>query len=117
MSKSLQEARPRGAVKRHDEPRRVDVVPTRPDSAGFFSFSYMYTEFYSQGGRTRVKGGRTRLREGKLSTESFEGELGAEAFQAAVRQAQQQLLAQAAWLLQPFSWLSWLSLPSRGDEG
>jgi hypothetical protein len=116
MSKSLEEARPRRAVKGNDETRSFEVSTTRPDTSGFFSFSYTYTELYPQGGRTRVKARQTRLHEGKLSTEAFEGELGANVYEAAVRQAQQQLLAQAAWLLRPLSWLPWPLLPTRRDE-
>ena len=111
MSKSLQKVSPRRAVGRDADPRPFEVLTPAPHPTGFFSFSYSCTELSWQDGRTRVKARQTRLHEGKLSTETFEGELGAGVYDAAVRHAQQHLLAQAALLLRPLQWLPW---PVRG---
>ena len=90
---------------RKADPGAVEVATPVPRSGGFFSFRYSYTEFSSQGGRTRVKAKQARLEDGKLSTEAFEGELDGDVYDEVVRQAQQQLLGQTAWLLRSMSWL------------
>ena len=114
MSKSLQKPGPRRSVSRDaDSPAHEVAEPLPGRGGGFFTFSYSYIELSSQGGRTHVKARQTRLHEGKLSSETFEGEIGAGAFDAAVREAQQRLLDQAAWLLRPLTWLPWW--PSRPD--
>ena len=96
---------------RKANPDAVEVATLAPRSGGFFSFRYSYTEFSSQGGRTRVKAKLARLEDGKFSTEAFEGELEGHAYDEVVRDAQQQVLGQAAWLLRS---LSWLLPPMRG---
>jgi len=100
------------AVRKAD-PDAVEVVTPAPLSGGFFSFRYSYTEFSSQGDRTRVKAKQARLEDGKLSTEAFEGELDGNVYDEVVRQAQQQVLDQTAWLLRS---LSWLLPPMRGTR-
>ena len=90
---------------RQVEPADVDVVRPPVQSGGFFSFSYSYTEVTSQGGRTHVKSRRAQLADGKLSTESFEGETAGHVYDDMVRQAQQQVLDPSAWLLRSLSWL------------
>ena len=93
-----------------------DVTPAdpQPGFGGFFSFHYTRTEVRSQGGRTHVSSRTTSLQDGRLTSESFEGELDARAHADAVREAQREVLEQAARLLNPFSWL----LPrSRGGQG
>jgi hypothetical protein len=100
------------AVRKAD-PDAVEVATPAPRSGGFFSFRYSYTEFSSQGGRTRVKAKQARLEDGKLSTETFEGELEGHVVDEAVRQAQQLVLGQAAWFLRS---LSWLLPPMRGTR-
>jgi hypothetical protein len=98
---------------READPGAVEVATPVPRSGGFSSFRYSYTEFSSQGGRTRVKTKQARLEDGKLSTEAFEGELDGDVYDEVVRQAQQQLLGQAAWLLRS---MSWLLPPMRGTR-
>jgi len=90
---------------RQPAPRALDAPGPAPAPSGFLSFRYSYTELTAEGGRTQVKGRRVQLDDGRLSSESFEGEFGAEAFASAVRQVQEQVLAQGGWLLNPFAWL------------
>lgn len=77
------------------------VVPASPRAtgSGFLSFRYSSTIVSSQGGRTQVKAKRVALEDGKLSTESFEGELDGRAHEDVVRRAQQEMLEEAAPLL------------------
>jgi hypothetical protein len=99
---------------RKTELRDVEPVTPAPRPVGFFSFRYSHTEISSHGGRTRVSAKEVRLEDGKLSTDRFEGELDGSAYDAAVRQAQQQVLGQAAWLMQSLS--AWLPRRGPGDR-
>ena len=87
------------------------VVPASPPAtgSGFLSFRYSSTVVSSQGGRTHVRARRVALEDGKLSSESFEGELDGRAHEDAVRRAEQQALEDAAPLLRALRWL----LPTR----
>ena len=87
------------------------VVPASPRSSGsgFLSFRYSSTIVSSRGGRTQVKAKRVSLEDGKLSTESFEGELDGRAHDDAVRRAQQEVLGEATPLLRMLRWM----LPTR----
>ena len=121
MSKyPLQPSAPRSALRKVDSRDVVDVesrevVPAErhavapldppPGFGGFFSFHYTRTEITSQGGRTQVRARSTRLQDGRLTSESFEGELDGRAHGNALRDAERQVLEQAARLLNPFSWL------------
>lgn len=102
----------RGAVAERRPVNDIEVVTTAP--AGFFSFSWSYTELTARDGRTRVKARRVRLDDGRLSQESFEGEAGAEAFDAAARSARAQLQALAGAWLAPLAWL--LPAARRDDQ-
>jgi len=53
----------------------------------------------------QVKANRVSLEDGKLSTESFEGELDGRAHHDAVRRAQQEVLEEAAPLLRMLRWM------------
>jgi len=102
------------APKRSASLRELDaheVTPiARPASgSGFLSFRYSSTVVSSQGGRTQVRAKRVSLEDGKLSSESFEGELDGRAHEDAVRSAQRQVLEDAAPLLRMLRWM----LPTR----
>ena len=86
-------------------PGPFGLAAPMPGTGAFFTFQYTFTEFVAHGGRTHVKARRVHLADGRLSTESFEGELGGEAHADAIRQAQARLFEQAAVLLNPWSWL------------
>jgi len=102
------------APKRSTSLREVDadeIVPAPHSAAGsgFLSFRYSSTVVSSQGGRTQVRSKRVSLEDGKLSSESFEGELDGAAHRDAVRRARQEVLEDAAPLLRVLRWM----LPSR----
>ena len=101
-------------------PKRTATVREQDDDAivpasspatgsGFLSFRYSSTVVTSRGGRTHVRSKRVSLEDGKLSNESFEGELDGAAHGEAVRRAQQQVLEDAAPFLRMLRWM----LPSR----
>jgi len=87
------------------------ILPASPRStgSGFLSFRYSSTVVSSQGGRTQVRSKRVSLEDGKLFSESFEGELDGAAHGDAVRRARQEVLEDAAPLLRMLRWM----LPSR----
>jgi hypothetical protein len=65
----------------------VDVPPPVAKGSGGFSFRYSYAEFSGVGASARVKAGRARYEGGKLTTESFEGELDPKAYERVVSDA------------------------------
>ena len=83
------------------------VRPASPGAigSGFLSFRYSSTIVSSHGGRTHVKAKRVSLEDGKLGTESFEGELDGRVHDDAVRRAQQEVLEEAAPLLRILRWM------------
>ena len=97
------------------EPRAVTPLDPRPGVGGVFSFHYTRTEVTSQGDRTHVRARTTRLQDGRLTSESFEGELDGRAYDDAVRDAEREVLEQTARLLNPLSWL--LPWPRGGRSG
>ena len=82
-----------------DEDAVVAPASPRASGSGFLSFRYSSTIVSSHGGRTQVKAKRVSLEDGKLSTESFEGELDGHVHDDAVHRAQQEVLEEAAPLL------------------
>ena len=82
-------------------PRRSpgELAELQPDAPRFFSFHYSYTEVSLQGGRTQLKRREARMVDGKLSTESFDGELAPGVFEQMLAHWQRLALS---WLL-PFS--------------
>src|SRR5262249_2440204 len=86
-------------------PGALELLWPAPEPRGFFSFQYTFTELTMRDGRTQVSGRRVRLDNGRLSSETFEGELGAHAFVEAVQEAQERLFSQWAALMNPFAWL------------
>ena len=98
-----------GSSAMHDTDRIEAAMRYHGRTKHQFSFRYSSTIVSSHGGRTQVKAKRVSLEDGKLSTESFEGELDGRAHDDAVRRAQQQVLEDAAPLLRMLRWM----LPSR----
>ena len=87
----------------------TDGGAATPALSGFLSFRYSSTVVSSRGGRTQVRSKCVSLEDGKLSSESFEGELDGRAHEEAVRRAEQQVLEDAAPLLRVLRWM----LPTR----
>jgi hypothetical protein len=104
---SLDRDRPRRGVRRRDPGTIVEVVdavePPHASAFPFLSFSYTRTEITSSGGTTQVKARRSSFADGRLTHESFEGELERSAYARAVGQAWQQVLAPTSALLQAMS--------------
>lgn len=76
-------------------------VPGVRKNAGF-SFRYSYAEFSSVGNSAQFKAKRARYEDGKLCTESFEGELDARTYERMVNDVQRYFADQAAFCLQAF---------------
>lgn len=93
---ALREAKPKAAGA---------IVEATPRANAFFSFQYSYTELSSQGGKTRLKSRKASLRDGKLSAESFEGELGRDAYEQVVGEVQRRIAEQALLWLRAWPWL------------
>jgi len=78
-----------------------DQVVVEPAAAPFFSFWYSSTEVSLVDGKTRVRSRSARFEDGKLYSESFEGELDRGAYERMVSQAQRHFLGMPALFL-PF---------------
>jgi hypothetical protein len=87
----------------------IEVIGRPSKASPFFSFSYSYAEISARGGKARVKAKKIRLEDGKLTSETFEGDLERSAYEQMISHAQQFILGQTALfmksllLLRPFS--------------
>ena len=113
----------RSLVKRPQQP----IVESKDDAqpiwnpfaaaSSFVSFTHSYSEVTSDGSQTHVKSTTTRLADGKLSKESFEGQLPADAFGETVGKAQSLFLKQAEMLMLPWwSPFSQMRLPGKSKD-
>ena len=93
------------ALSEADHSEVVAQGSPRAGGSGFLSFRYSSTIVSSRGGRTQVEAKRVSLEGGRLTTESFEGELDGRAHDEAVRRAQEEVLEQAAPLLRMLRWM------------
>src|SRR5262245_7561876 len=73
------------------------------DFGAFSSFRYSYTEVSAFGGKARVKSRRASLEDGKLVSESFEGDLNRDTYDQMMGQAQQLFQDQMRQLLGPWA--------------
>ena len=71
----------------------------------FVSFQYAYSEISMVGGRAHVKSRRACLTDGKLESESFEGELDRRSYDHAIAQAQHHFAEQTELFLRSLSLL------------
>lgn len=94
---------PRRTV-RGAERNAVAVVDPRPRSGGFSSFRYSCTEITTSGGKAHLRTRSTRFEDGRLTSESFEGELEGSTYDQLVQQTQQYIADQSAQLLRSLSW-------------
>ena len=91
------------------EPETIDAPAPVARRGGFASFRYTSTELTLRGGTAYVRGRRAQWEDGRLSTETFEGDLDRAAYDRAVDEAQRYFAAQTAWFfdalapLLPFS--------------
>ena len=74
----------------------VEVLAPASRSHSFLSFRYSYTETSVLGGKTHVKSRNARFEDGKLTSETFEGEVDRTAYDRAVSEAQRQIGDQMA---------------------
>jgi hypothetical protein len=81
----------------------VDVLPPTNRNSPFLSFRYSYTEMSVLGGKAHVKSRNARFEDGKLTSETFEGELERSAYDRAVSDAQRQIGDQTAQFLKSLS--------------
>jgi hypothetical protein len=97
------------AAKTTHELRRVEDDPIEDVSSlpmgGFLSFRHSLTVVTTRGGGTRVKSRQTKLEDGRLVSETLEGEADRGAYDQMVRQAQQRAVDQSAFFLRSLSWL------------
>jgi hypothetical protein len=97
-------------------PRKVenDAVVVKPARGGnpFLSFRYSYTEISAFGRTARVKSRNARYEDGRLTDETFEGELDRGVYERMMGEAQKYFLGQAALFLQ-----SLWSFPASRNRG
>jgi hypothetical protein len=91
----------------------VEVI--RPVNS-FFTFRYSHTEISAVGGRAHVKSRQTRLEDGKLTTETFEGDVDRTAYDRMVDDAQRYFLNQTALFAKSLSWLLPFARNPRSDR-
>jgi hypothetical protein len=85
------------------ESNAVDVLAPTTRSSPFLSFRYSYTEMSVLGGKAHMKSRNARFEDGKLTSETFEGELERSAYDKAVSDAQRQIGDQTAQILKSLS--------------
>jgi hypothetical protein len=81
----------------------VDVLAPPSRSSPFLSFRYSYTEMSVLGGKAHMKSRNARFEEGKLTSETFEGELDRSAYDRAVSDAQRLIGDQTAQFFKSLS--------------
>ena len=86
--------------------REIDsnAVEVIPPANPFFTFRYSFTEISAAGGKAHVKSRHARLEDGKLTTETFEGDVDRTVYDRLVGDAQRHFLDQTTLLLKSF-WL------------
>jgi len=81
----------------------VEIIGSSSRANPFLSFRYSYTEISALGGKAHVKSKKTRLEDGKLTSETFEGELQRGTYEQLLKQAQRYFLGQTTLLLESLS--------------
>jgi hypothetical protein len=74
----------------------VEVIPRVARGNPWFRFHYSYTEVSATGRTARVKSRSTRYENGKLTNESFDGEIDRNVYERMVGDAQRLFAAQTA---------------------
>jgi hypothetical protein len=94
----------------------VDVLAPASRSHSFLSFRYSYTQMSVLGGKAHVKSRNARFEDGKLTSETFEGELDRSAYDRAVSDAQRHIGDQMAQFLRSLSLFLPFSRTHRSDR-
>jgi hypothetical protein len=81
----------------------VDVLAPTSRSSPLLSFRYSYTEMSVLDGKAQVKSRNARLENGKLTLETFEGELDQSAYDRAISDVQRSIGNQMAQCPKSFS--------------
>ena len=97
----------------HDAP---EVIGPSASAHPFVSFRYSYTEISALGGKAHVKSRKAHFENGKLTAETFQGDLDRSAYERIVGQAQHYVLGQAALFLKTFASLLPFSQKQRPDR-
>src|SRR4029450_12272840 len=85
-------------VPRNVDTESVEVMPSEADGYPFLSFQYSHIEISTLGSKARVKSRKARYESGKLTCESFDGEVDRTVYDQVIENAQRYFLAQAAFL-------------------
>jgi hypothetical protein len=94
----------------------VDVLTPASRSHSFLSFRYSYTQMSVLGGKAHVKSRNARFEDGKLTSETFEGELDRSAYDRAVSDAQRHIGDQMAQFFKSLSLFLPFSRIHRSDR-
>ena len=85
------------------ERNAIEVIEPRSGRRVFSSFRYSHIEVTADGGKAHLRARNTRFEDGKLTSESFEGELEVGAYDELVERTQQYVAHQTAHFLRAFS--------------
>ena len=94
----------------------VEVLAPASRSDSFLSFRYSYTEMSVLGGKAHVKSRNARFEGGKLTLETFEGELDRTVYDRAVSDAQRQIGDQMAQFFKALTLFLPFSRTHRSDR-
>jgi hypothetical protein len=81
----------------------IEVLEPEPRRGPFVSFRYSCTEISAHGGKAHLRARSARFEDGRLTSETFEGELDRGAWERATADLQRQLIHQMTLLWQPLS--------------
>jgi hypothetical protein len=95
------------------KPQRIDHMPM---SGPFVHFTYSSQEIHTSGGRTHVKLNRVQLKDGKLTSQQFEGQLPLSVYAQSVSDNQRWFMDQTVSFLKQFSTLFLLLMKHRSGK-
>ena len=94
----------------------TDAVEVIRPANSFVTFRYSQTEITAVGDKTRVKSRQLRLEDGKLTTETFEGDVDRTIYDRMMGDAQRYFLNQTALFAKSLWWLLPSSRRPRSDR-
>jgi hypothetical protein len=83
---------------------KADPIEAIEPVRSFFTFRYTHTEISATDRKAHVKARQTRLEDGKLTTESFEGDIDRTVYDRMVADAQRYFVGQTMLLANSLSW-------------